>query len=114
MSQSNSTDNHNNNNNNPINQTSINHEEFIHSRLNSIIPECNHVKIDYDLCFEEFFPKFLNGSTFHYDPCEKKLKIYQKCLRNALKNSLNIDLNELDSMRTDAETIQKITNQNIK
>ncbi|VDP35257.1 unnamed protein product, partial [Schistosoma margrebowiei] len=78
-------------------------------QVGSIVPECDTVKTAYDLCFQEFFPNFLKGYTFEKDPCETKLKIYQNCLREALKNTFNMDLNELDSIRTDAETIRKIT-----
>ncbi|CAH8603522.1 unnamed protein product [Schistosoma bovis] len=115
MSQSNSTNNSNshNNNNDKINQNLENHEQLIHSRLGSIVPECDTVKTAYDLCFQEFFPNFLKGYTFEKDPCEKKLKIYQNCLREALKTTFNMDLNELDSIRTDAETIKKITSKTI-
>ncbi|CAH8625889.1 unnamed protein product [Schistosoma rodhaini] len=109
MSQSNSTDHTNSYSNDSINQNTENHEQLIHSRLGSIVPECDTVKTAYDLCFQEFFPKFLKGHTYETDPCESKLKIYQNCLRDALKKSFNMDLNELDSIRTDAETIRKIT-----
>ncbi|KAK4468088.1 hypothetical protein MN116_008259 [Schistosoma mekongi] len=92
-----------------VNQHSDNHEQLINARLKSLAPECDSVKTSYDLCFEEFFPNFLQGHHFEKDPCESKLKIYQDCLREALKTSHNMDLTELDSIHTDAETIRNIT-----
>ncbi|CAH8536459.1 unnamed protein product [Schistosoma turkestanicum] len=104
-SQSQSTDNIHSS----INQKLENHEQLIHCRLGSVVPECDSVKTAYDLCFQEFFPNFLKGQFYDKDPCDNKLKIYQNCLRDALKASFDMDLNELDSIRTDVDTIRKIT-----
>ncbi|CAH8572548.1 unnamed protein product [Heterobilharzia americana] len=87
-----------------------NHEDLIHARLKSLAPECDSVKSAYDLCFQEFFPTFLQGHSIEKDPCETKLKVYQNCLREALKTSFDMDLSELDSIQTDAETIRNIVN----
>ncbi|CAH8861425.1 unnamed protein product [Trichobilharzia szidati] len=90
--------------------SSQNHDQLIHSRLGSLVPECDSVKSAYDLCFQEFFPTFLQGNFIAKDPCATKLKVYQNCLREALKTTFNMDLAELDSIQTDPETIRNIIN----
>ncbi|VDQ05721.1 unnamed protein product [Trichobilharzia regenti] len=90
--------------------SSQNHDQLIHSRLGSLVPECDSVKSAYDLCFQEFFPTFLQGNFIAKDPCATKLKVYQNCLREALKTTFNMDLAELDAIQTDPETIRNIIN----
>ncbi|VDP25030.1 unnamed protein product [Echinostoma caproni] len=83
------------------------HENLVRSKLGSLVPECDSVKSAYDACFQEFFPKFLRGST--NDPCGPKLKAYQQCLRGTLE-SMGIDMKELDASRVDADAIAAALN----
>ncbi|TPP57220.1 hypothetical protein FGIG_09350 [Fasciola gigantica] len=84
-----------------------NHEQLVRSKLGSLAPECDSVKSAYDACFQEFFPKFLRGSTA--DPCGPKLRAYQQCLRGTLE-SIGIDMTELDASRMNADGIAAVLN----
>ncbi|KAL3314117.1 Peptidyl-tRNA hydrolase ict1, mitochondrial [Cichlidogyrus casuarinus] len=76
-------------------------------RLPSIAPECNQAKQEYDECFLDFFPRYLNGSITPEqlakeggDPCKDKLRKYQQCLEPKLKK-LDLNLTELYRKRLD-------------
>ncbi|KAA0186552.1 hypothetical protein FBUS_08058 [Fasciolopsis buskii] len=84
-----------------------NHERLVRSKLGSLAPECDSVKSAYDACFQEFFPKFLRGSTA--DPCGAKLRAYQQCLRSTLQ-SMGIDMTDLDASRINADGIADVLN----
>ncbi|KAF8569710.1 hypothetical protein P879_05495 [Paragonimus westermani] len=82
-------------------------ERLAQTKLPSLAPECDPLKSAYDACFQDFFQKFLRGSTT--DPCGPKLKAYQKCLRSTLV-SLGIDLTEVDASRMDSDTLAAMLN----
>ena len=71
--------------------------------MNSISPECQQLKDDYDKCFNIWFSdKFLKGSKT--DDCAGLFKTYQTCVKKALADKgINVEQVEKDVMGTDKE-----------
>jgi TRIAP1/MDM35 family protein len=72
--------------------------------MNSISPECQDLKVQYDQCFNKWFrEKFLKG---HPDDksCSTLFESYQRCVKKAIKEK-NIELwdVEQDVLGTDKE-----------
>lgn len=94
----------------PTNENVEKDEEFMAlRRLDSLIPECNLVKSDYETCFENFFPKFLKGYKPLKDPCIDQLLKYQNCLKQGFKtDSRMTDYNYEEWFQMDASKVNKL------
>uniref|UniRef100_A0AAF5PVZ8 Uncharacterized protein n=1 Tax=Wuchereria bancrofti TaxID=6293 RepID=A0AAF5PVZ8_WUCBA len=64
----------------------------------SIFPECDKLKQAYEMCFSDFFEKFISAETLTIsNPCGRLHETYRYCIeKNLEKNKIyDIDLNEL-------------------
>ncbi|PAA72284.1 hypothetical protein BOX15_Mlig008651g1 [Macrostomum lignano] len=59
----------------------------------SLSPECNQLKEQYDACFKDFFPRFLQGQRTN--DCDSLFSSYKECVMRAVK-AKNIHLWEVD------------------
>lgn len=72
--------------------------------MNSISPECQELKTQYDACFNKWFKdKYLKG--YPQDTmCAALFKAYQNCVKKAIKdNGIDIWDVEKDVLGTDKE-----------
>lgn len=63
--------------------------------MNSISPECQELKVQYDACFNRWFKeKFLKGLTDDTS-CADLFASYQSCVKKAMKEK-NIDIAQVE------------------
>lgn len=74
--------------------------------MNSVGPECNELKKQYDACFNTWFAEqFLKGNT--KDACSSLFKNYQDCVMDAIKRQ-NIDVQEIEKQVLGTSQEQKV------
>lgn len=64
--------------------------------MNSIGPECNDLKKEYDACFNVWYSESFLKGQYKADPCSELLKSYRSCVLKAIKER-NIDLSDIEA-----------------
>ncbi|XP_068698692.1 TP53-regulated inhibitor of apoptosis 1-like [Montipora capricornis] len=64
--------------------------------MNSIGPECNDLKKEYDACFNVWYSESFLKGEYKTDPCGELLKSYRSCVLKAIKER-NIDLSDIEA-----------------
>ncbi|EEB15882.1 TP53-regulated inhibitor of apoptosis, putative [Pediculus humanus corporis] len=75
--------------------------------MNSIGPNCNEFKKNYDACFQNWFKNhFLKGETDD-SMCREQFQQYNECVRKAMKDQ-QIDLKQLEQEVLNTSEEQKV------
>ena len=81
--------------------------EIIFDNMESISADCQELKVQYDLCFNNWFKdSFLKGKP--EDTCAPLFKVYQTCVKNAIKQK-GIEIRDVEKPILGTEEEKKPT-----